>query len=261
MMEQHEITWTQRDYDCAQAVLARVVDLEVQLPILTDEALVALDGLNRDQMTALPWLDEHIEQKELACNVALRSLLTSGAAFPLVTGEDMQPSGLAANEEITGIMALRRTGERIVTAELQKDTGPVWFYGYIHGHVVLEELVDAAGAHTFMLAARSDFPARVMELANAAKLESADGEAITFALDDFEQHAGPVLDGALGVTSITGVSLDEATFANYTLYSKPDHLVSLTSRVDGESVYVDLTCVAAATAHDAIAELVEKGLQ
>lgn len=261
MTEQPQITWTGRDYECAQAVLARIDDPDFQLPTLTDEAIVALDGIDREQMTALPWLDEHAEQKELACNVALRGLLTSGAAFPLVLGTDLQPSGLAANEEITGVMALRRTGERIITAQLKKDDGTVWLYGYVHGGVVLEELVDGTGSHTFMLAARADFPTHVMELANAAGLASADGDTLSFTLEGFQQQAGTVLAGALGVTSITGVSLEEETFANYTLYSTAEQLLSLTSRADGGDVQLELAPVAAATARQAVAELVEKGLQ
>jgi hypothetical protein len=260
MTEQHEINWTERDYACAQAVLARRGDAEFTLPTLTDEAIVALDGINREQMTALPWLDAHAEQKELACNVALRSLLTSGAAFPLVVGQDMQPSGLAASEEITGVMALRRTGERIVTAELQKSGGPVWLYGYVHGENVLEELVDGAGSHTFMLSSRAELPTHIMELANASAIESADGAPTSFLMEDFESQAGAVLGGALGVTSITGVSLEETTFANYTLYAKAEQLMALTSRQDGGATYLDLTPVAASTALGMIGKLVEKGL-
>lgn len=261
MTEQPEITWTERDYNCAQSVLGRIDDPEFQLPTLTDEAIVALDGINREQMTALPWLDEHQDQRELACNVALRGLLTSGAAFPQILGQDLQPSGLAANDEITGVMALRRTGERIVTAELKKETGTVWLYGYVHGDVVLEELLDNAGSHTFMLATRVDFPTHIMELANAAGLESADGEVSSFTVEEFQQQADTVLAGTLGVTSITGVSLLEETFANYTLYTTARQLLSLFSRLVDGAVKLDLAPVAAATARQAVAGLVEKGLQ
>lgn len=260
MSEQAEITWTERDYECAQNVLARVGDTEFQLPTLTDEAIVALDGIEREQMTALPWLDQFPEQKELAANVALRGLLSSGAAFPLVLEGELQPSGLAATDEITGIMALRRTGERIITAELKKEKGTVWLYGYVHGEVVLEELVDDAGSHTFMLSTRQNFPNDIMQLANAAALESADGDTRDFTLEQFQEQAGTVLAGALGVTAVTGVSLEADTFANYTLYSTADKLISLTSTAQGESVELHLTPVAAATALGSIAELVEKGL-
>lgn len=260
MSEQLEINWTERDFNCAQAVLARGVDAEILLPTLTDEAIVALDGINREQLTALPWLDQYPEQKELVCNVALRSLLTSGAAFPLILGDDFRPSGLAANEDITGVMALRRTGERIITAELQKDGGPVWLYGYVHGSLVLEELVDGAGSHTFMLSSLADFAGHVMELANASAVSSADGASTSFALEEFEAQAGTVLDGTLGVTSMTGISTEESAFANYTLYATADQLIALTSRKVGEAVFLDLTPVSAATALASVGELVRKGL-
>lgn len=260
MTTQPDITWTERDYNCAQAVLSRVEDPDSALLTLADEAIVALDGINREQMTALPWLELHSEQRELACNVALRGLLASGAAFPLILDDDMQPSGLAANELITGVMAMRRTGERIITAELKKEDGNVWLYGYIHGDVVLQELVDSSGTHLFMLAKRADFPTHVMELANAAGLNSADGPRSSFTVEDFQQQAASVLHGALGVTSITGVSLEETTFASYTLYSTADQLLSLTSRTENGTVQLDLVPVAATSARQSIVTLVEKGL-
>jgi hypothetical protein len=64
----------------------------------------------------------------------------------------------------------------------------------------------------------------------------------------------------LGVTSITGVSLDEAAFANYTLYSKADKLIALTSQAQDGEVHLALTAVAAATALAAVTALVHKGL-
>lgn len=263
MTDQPDIVWTERDYACAQALLARVDDPELTLPTLTDEAIVALDGIDREQMTALPWLDENAgsaENRELVCNAALRGLLTSGVAFPLVLGDDLQPSGLAANEETTAVMALRRTGERIITAELKKDNGNVWLYGYVHGEVVLEELVDSSGTHLFMLTTRSAFPTHIMELANAAGLVSADGQGTSLTVAEFTDQAGTLLKGALGVTSITGVGVAEETFANYTLYSTAEQLLSLTPHTHGGAVKVELTPVSAATAKRSVTELVEKGL-
>lgn len=260
MSESTPINWTERDYACAQWVLESGPEDRASVLTLADEAIVALDGIGREQMTALPWLEEHAEDKELLCNVALRGLLASGAAFPIVLGEGQEPSGLAADDTITGVMALRRTGERIITVELQKDGGPVWLYGYVHADKVLEEVVDSAGSHAFMVTNRSDFPSHVMELSNAAGILSADGSSTSYSVEEFQKTAGVSLDGTLGVASMTGVSLDESTFANYTLYSLPDQLLALTSSAEGADVVLTLTPVAADSALAAVTELVEKGL-
>lgn len=260
MTTEKPIEWTQRDIDCAKAVLADPGNAELGLPTLTDEEIVALDGLERSQAAATPWLDQHGGQKELACNVALRSLLSKGLAFPLAGSGGSAPSGLLATDEITGILTLRRLGERVVTAELTKDQDRVWLYGYIHAGQVLEELVDTAGAHSFTVVDRQDFPDRIMTLANAANAASADGEAVSLTAEAFEKYAGEKLKDALGVTTITAVSLDPATFRNYALYTQGEQLHGMTAREDNGKPLLELAPVSRATGVEAIREVVEAGL-
>lgn len=260
MTTEKTIEWTQRDIQCAEAVLANSTGDGFSLPMLTDEEIVALDGLERSQAVALPWLDLHTEQRELACNVALRSLLSKGLAFPLIGEGDTAPSGLGAVDEITGILTLRRLGERVVTAELTKYGDRAWLYGYVHADQVLEEVVDSAGSHTFTVVSRLDFPDRLMTLANAAGVDSVDGDPVSFTAERFAQVAEATLKDTRGVTTISAISLDPDTFRHYTIYTQGDQLHGMTASEDNGMAMLNLATISRVTGVEAIREVVEAGL-
>ena len=160
-----EITFTRQDGDAALAVLASVNDPGYALPTLTDEEIVALDGINHKQAVALPWLDTHRDKLELACNVALRTLLSKGLVFPVSVNDETVPSRLGAVEPITGVMALRRLSQRVIIAELTKaENEKVWLYTYIHDETALQELVDSSGIHAFSICRTVDAAGTIMDL-------------------------------------------------------------------------------------------------
>lgn len=251
---------TQHDVECAKTVLSRGQEEDFTLPVLTDEEIVALDGIDQHQAVELPWLSRHPDQKELLCNVALRSLLSKGFAIPLVAEGDNVPSKLGATEEITGIMALRRLGERVVTAELTKESDKVWLYGYVHDDKVLEELVDSSGSHTFAVVDRSEFPARIMELANAAKVQSADEATRKVTGPEFEKLAPQVLGSTLGVTMIRAISLAVSTFSALTIYTSATELHGLTAHDEDGEAQLELTKMSNRTAEDKVRALVDLGV-
>ncbi|WP_052663811.1 hypothetical protein [Psychromicrobium lacuslunae] len=246
-----EITWTQHDLDCAQAVITLSSPESDNLPTLTDEEIVALDGLEREQFVELPWLAEHQDQKELVCNVALRTLLTKGFAFPLVSEGETLPSALGATDNIVGVMTLRRTGERIISAELTKSDDKAWLYGYLHQDQVLEELVDSAGTHTFTVVPAAEFGDHLLQLADAADLESEDGEPQTYSEAEFEAAAPTVLADARGVTVIAGISAAEDSFRHYTIYTTSTELFGLTSAEKDGAAELSLAKVSRSTAVEA----------
>lgn len=251
---------TQHDVECAKTVLSRGQEEDFTLPVLTDEEIVALDGIDQHQAVELPWLSQHPDQKELLCNVALRSLLSKGFAIPLVADGDTVPSNLGATEEITGIMALRRLGERVVTAELTKESDKVWLYGYVHDDKVLEELVDSSGSHTFTVVDRAEFPARIMELANAAKVQSADEATRKLTGPEFEKLAPQVLGSTLGVTMIRAISLSVSTFSALTIYTSATELHGLTAHDEDGEAQLELTKISNRTAEDKVRALVDLGV-
>lgn len=222
------ITFTKQDGEAALAVLASLDNPEYGLPTLTDEEIVALDGINHPQAVALPWLDTHRSQLELVCNVALRTLLSKGLVFPVSVNSETAPSRLGAIEPITGVMALRRLSQRVVITELTKsENEKVWLYTYCHDETALQELVDSSGTHAFSVCRVSDAARVIMELANAAGISSADGPAEVLTAEQFEAKATREFDDVRGVTIITAIGAEQDEADHYTLYTSSNALHGL----------------------------------
>lgn len=232
-----EITFTRQDGDAALAVLASVNDPGYALPTLTDEEIVALDGINHKQAVALPWLDTHRDQLELACNVALRTLLSKGLVFPVSINDETVPSRLGAVEPIRGVMALRRLSQRVIIAELTKaENEKVWLYTYIHDETALQELVDSSGIHAFSICRTVDAAGTIMDLANAAGVDTPDGPAETLTSAQFEAKAAREFADVRGVTIVTAISSEQEVADLYTLYTSSDALYGMeASEEDGEA--------------------------
>lgn len=237
-MSETPIEWTDRDIEAAKAVLAVSGKDEQSLPTLTDEEIVALDGVGRDQLVALPFLEEHQDQIQLAGNVALRSLLVKGLAYPeVVEGED-EPAKLNASEDITGIITLRRTGQRLVAAERTTGNGKYWLYGYVHGDDILEEEVNAVGIHSFSVYPATRFADRLAILADPAEQTTDDGEAVELNQEQFEARAAELLGDTRAITVVTGVGQESESVDNTTFYASTGSVHGLEIRQqDEETLY------------------------
>lgn len=218
-MSDNPIEWTERDINSAKDILALSGQQDQSLPTLTDEEIVALDGIEREQIVALPFLEEHKEHIALAGNVALRSLLVKGLAFPVTAEGESEPTKLNANESITGVITLRRTGQRLISAERTTGSGKYWLYGYVHDDVILEEEVNDAGIHAFSVYPVEQFAERLALLSDPAEQASDDGDARRLSQQEFEQQAGELLGDTRAVTVVTGMSQDSETIANATFYA------------------------------------------
>lgn len=221
-MSEKTIEWTTRDVDSAKMVLSKTPEESENLPTLTDEEVVALDGIDREQFVALPFLDENNEQRKLACNVALRGLMAKALAFPVVAEGDETPTGLNAVEDITGIMTLRRTSQRIVSAERTAANGKYWLYGYLHDATVLEEIVSDGGIHEFSVYPVAALADRLVTLADPHSAAAGDGQGREFTESQFETQAPDVLGDTRAVTAVTGIGVESQTLSNVTVYTGLD---------------------------------------
>src|SRR5919106_2465049 len=109
-MTTNTMKWTERDVQCAAKILESATPEGAVLPTLTDEEVVALDGVQHDQIVALPWLSAQTVEKEILCAVALRGLLAKELVYPVIFQGESEPTRLHAVDEITGALTLRRSG-------------------------------------------------------------------------------------------------------------------------------------------------------
>lgn len=251
-MTAQPIEWTTRDLESARKVLALSFEESETLPTLTDEEIVALDGIERGQFVALPFLEKHEEHKYLAATVALRSLMSKGLAFPVVEDGYNEPTRLNATERVTGIMTLRRTASRIVTGQRTSQVGRHWLFAYIHDGIVMEEEVNDGGIHAFVVYPTARLAERLAILGDPENAASVDGQPVVLPQSEFEAKGTPLLAGSRAVTVFTGASGGPETFTNLTVYTAPATVRTLAAAQDEGSVTFSITEVSPASLRSAL---------
>ncbi|MDQ0736744.1 hypothetical protein [Arthrobacter agilis] len=225
-MTTQQIDWTDRDIECAQAVLTGSAPADGPLPTLTDEEIVALDGVDRSQLVPLPFLDKNDGDKRLMATVALRGLLAKQIAYPRAKGQ-AEPTGLGAVPEITGILTLRRTGRRIVSGERRSAAGTHWLFGYLHGDRVLEEQISDTGVHAFEVYPAAQLVERLGVLVDPQGAAAGDGTPDTLPQERFEEEAPTIFAGALAVTTVVAGGIEPDSQAVLTVYASADRVRTL----------------------------------
>ncbi|WP_323959955.1 hypothetical protein GC088_00405 [Arthrobacter sp. JZ12] len=256
-MTAQPIEWTKRDLESARKVLAMSFEESEELPTLTDEEIVALDGIERDQLVALPFLEKHEEQKYLAATVALRSLMSKGIAFPVVEKGYNEPTRLNATERVTGIMTLRRTASRIITGQRTSQVGRHWLFAYVHDDIVLEEEVNDGGIHGFVVYPASRLAERLAILADPEQVAAEDSDSVELAQNEFEENGAPLLGDSRAVTVYTGASGGPETFTNLTVYAAPSSVKTLRAAEEGGAVRFTITPVSANSLRSALQSVID----
>ncbi|BDZ43158.1 hypothetical protein GCM10025865_24570 [Paraoerskovia sediminicola] len=247
MTEQSERTagattprWTPSDLEAASTVLAmRRPGEAVHAITLTDEEVVILDGLERDQLVVLPWLSQQDADRALLGSVALRSLLARGMVWP-VEPAPRSEDGIAieAVPEITGTLVLRRSAGAILTAHRASSDAESWWYGYLHdGRTVLEEDVMESGHHTFGVYDLDLLTERLgpfLDPTTAARTDSAPRPVPRADLDALVA-SDPVFTEAVVATVLTSVRVDSDEAQVVTVYAGPHGVHALRAADPGDT--------------------------
>lgn len=224
-------TWTTVDLEAAIGVLADVTDEHQEVSVLTDEELVALDGLQHDQIVPTPWLDEQEFGRAELGGIALRGLIARGlvALAPKVTpeGEVLDELELTATGEITGALMLRRTAQAILRLEKQSNAGTRWIYCYVHaGRGVLIEDIDPNGLHVFGATTVPGAAEYVRALINFSDASGAVSKPVTYTTAEFEslEREPEPFSGAEGIGIIGVYQQDTDRAATAVVYAGPERL-------------------------------------
>lgn len=239
-MTTNTMKWTARDIEAAAKVLESASATGAALPTLTDEEVVALDGVQHEQIVALPWLSSQDASKELMCAVALRGLLAKELVYPVIFEGETEPSRLHATEEITGALTLRRSGKSVVSVERTVSTGKRWLYGYVHEDGVLLEEVDDGGLHGFTVVTRDQLVPRLAEFVDPKNAAQRDSDPAVYTEPDFEEYAATALADTEAASNVVAFNTDTNEFPTVTVYTRPSAVHVLTPRVEGESETVKL---------------------
>lgn len=206
---------------------------------LSDEQIAALDGYERRQFVALPWLDAHPEQRRVAAAVALRGMIAGGQVLTRTARHEEGPRWRAV-PEISGCLVLRRTAESFTTAErtVRTEAGPQVhrLHCYSHPGGVLEEETTADGLHRFTVLDPAEAAARLAAFLDPAGLAdpAADAESDTDGgsvhVRGSELPAHPLaaqLAATRALTVLTRVRTADGTVQQVSAYATADGMLTM----------------------------------
>ena len=123
-------TWADSDLEAALAVLGEAAVPPAEVLVLTDEEIVALDGLQHSQVVPTPWFDTQEVEPAVLAAIALRGLTArrlvrlnhleddDGAATPIAPWPGTRPSSSVAAAMSTTV------AERTRVRPIRSPSGP-----------------------------------------------------------------------------------------------------------------------------------------
>ncbi|MDR0489042.1 MAG: hypothetical protein LBG99_06570 [Propionibacteriaceae bacterium] len=172
----------------------------VLLGMLTDEQILAVEGLELAQPTVLPW-HETQPDPETRIVTAARALFAAGLFIP---GSGKDDSRISA--DMTGILSSRRASPVLLIIERETSESRRWSYSYLFNTAVLEEQVSADGFHTFVALSTSDLGDHLVGLLDPFDTAGNTAELGRFtSIDDFDKDKAsfPIVTEAIAVSTMT----------------------------------------------------------
>lgn len=244
-MSTNTIQWTERDVESAAQVLATASAEGTPLPTLTDEEVVALDGVQREQAVPTPWLSAQTADRNALCGVALRGLLAKELAYPVIFEGETEPTRLHTTPEITGTLALRRTSRQVASLERTVSTGKRWLFAYTHDDGTLLEEVDESGLHGFTVVTVDQLPARLAAFADPQGAAAKDSRATNYTEAEFETAGSQQLSQTLAASNLAVFETDADALRTLTIYTGPESVHILTPHAVNGSLTLALQEVSA----------------
>lgn len=242
-----------QDIEIATELLLRPLDEPVtEIVSLTDEELMALEGIEHDPLTPTPWVDGTAPDREaqaLVTAAAMRSMIargivTSSTVLDPRRYEDgsQEPARMVAVPELQGTVVLRRTSDAVLIAERRTERGTSYSYFYLFhvdgGIRVLWEAFDNAGFHLFFLLDGATLPEQLLAFTDPATgAGDADGSVEEVPAAEFgSSPTAARLAAARAVTTILVLRReDTAGPTAFTLFSTPDGLELMETAGEGEA--------------------------
>ena len=206
---------------------------------LSDEQIAALDGYERRQFVALPWLDAQPEQRRVAAAVALRGMIAGGQVLTRTARHEEGPRWRAV-PEISGCLVLRRTAESFTTAErtVRTEAGPQVhrLHCYSHPGGVLEEETTADGLHRFTVLPADEAAVRLAAFLDPAGLADPAADVASDAggggvhVRGSELPAHPLaaqLAATRALTVLTRVRTADGTVQQLSAYATADGMLTM----------------------------------
>lgn len=214
-----EPTITERDMLGAMEVLSGTAPEPGPLIVLTDEEIMALDGLSALEILGSPHLSQGAVDAEASAAAALRSLVARGMVRTgsaerderenegeAVSGDaDPSQRPVQLDRRLAGVVTLRRIPEAMVISERTLEGGTTTLAHYFFPRSgVLEEYITVDGFHHFSVPHLDAVAARIQRFVDPFEVADADGEPQSMALQ--EAASSFDVDDTRSLTVLTAVA-------------------------------------------------------
>lgn len=239
---------TERDAAGAYELLASATDDPTVLAVVTDEELLALEGVDGAELAGSPFLDASDFDREQAAAVAVRSLIARGLVVLEDSEQETEGEELASEQSaaraaqldrsLAGLLTLRSTPLAVLnlTRQVADQTTALMVYVFPRGGI-LEELVTADGFHHFSLPTRQATPARLARYADQAQVAgNEEGRTVTATAAQLDGE-GPLaqqLQDTRALTVITSASAGGSTQTSVMATSETVFAMETPSRPEEE---------------------------
>ena len=261
------------DLRMAHAVLSQPLDEAViSIVTLTDEELLAIEGVQHRQLMPLPWAAENLrtdEERAVAAATATRGLIARGLVRSELIKDPLRVDQKGPDNEIApalrGTVVARRTSDRVVVAERKTTEGIATSVFYIFdladGGRVLWELFDDQGVHVFSVLDVKTIPEQLILFADpVGGIGDEDGAPQEIPSAQFAESAKAAeLQGARALTSIVMRSRSEEEVAAFNLFGMPDRTELMETEGSQEEGLVRIAPISRASLGEVLGSLVGDG--
>lgn len=258
-----------QDIALAAGVITQELDEPATLIVsLSDEELLAIEGIQHRQLVPLPWAEKNLrtdEERAIATATATRSLIARG----LVTMDEVKDPrkadevgpGNRIAPALRGTVVARRTSDWVVIAERTTSQGSASGLFYVFdidtGRRVLFEVFDEQGMHLFFLLDFADFAEQFwLWIDPAREIGAEDGEPEEFAASSFatSEKAG-TLQQSRAATAVVVRGRDQEGAAEFRLFARPGAVELMETEGEGEQSVHRIAPVSRATLDELVVSL------
>lgn len=249
-------------YDVLNQPLEEAV---ISIVTLTDEELIAIEGIQHRQLMPLPWAAENLrsdEERAIAAATATRGLIARGLVRSEKVKDPLRVDEQGPRNEIApalrGTVVARRSADQVVVAERKTTLGTASSIFYVFdlpgGGRVLWELFDEQGVHVFSVLDIATLPEQLILFADpVGGIGEEDGEPVEIPAEQFPaSEKGQELQGARALTSVVLRAREEEGPAAFNLFGMPDRM----ELMETEGSEADGVVRIAPISRDSLSELV-----
>lgn len=261
------------DLRMAHAVLTQPLEEAViSIVTLTDEELLAIEGIQHRQLMPLPWVAENLrtdEERAVAAATATRGLIARGLVRSEKVKDPLRPDEKGPADEIApalrGTVVARRTSDQVVVAERKTSLGTATSVFYLFdlptGGRVLWELFDDQGVHVFSVLDLATLPEQLIRFADpVGGIGDEDGEPLEIPAPQFPaSEKAQELQGARALTSVVLRARGEDEAATFNLFGMPDRTELMETEDSEAGGVVRIAPISRAGLEELVASLVDGG--